>query len=382
MDPGSPPNWEELASPTVIDNQYHLPFGDLSFWAQSLGGQVRIELSNCVYTPPVFVGPAMTTPGFTTCATPDKDTKVNFFKEEPVYPGDSVPATLACYDNCPKAGVGGMDPNSLAYPMSYSDPNASNRHDYTFADLILMDNGNPAILATAPQGQQWGFNSGPLFDPAEIANPNTSKLACDWTDPSGNKSICGWKAWSALDVFYTWETGPNNWNRLTTVVDGSGQVVRFDPPVRVEYVHSQAATDAPDYKYDGVSFFLDYNGFGDLHGIPGKCVDMNSGSVVTNCNGEAIRWVPEFTIPAGSSVTASTGGTIATYYVKPLEMEQRMKKDPDPNACSLLSTQNGYDFANFNLNDKGGVKGLWQNPAIGTEPSLAGAPAVIGGTVQ
>ena len=386
MDPNNPPNWEDLPEPNVINDQTHLPFGELSFWAQSLGGQVRIELSGCSYTPPVFSqdGSTMVSSGFTTCATPTGETPVAFYREEPVYPGDSVPATFACYDNCPKAGAAGMDPNSTAYPMSYNDPNAASRHDYTFGpDLVLKDQGNPAILATAPQGQQWGFSSGPLFDPSLVADPDTSPLACDWTDPmTGIKSICGWKAWSALDVFYTWETGPNNWNRLTTVVDSLAQVVKFDPPLRVEYVHSQTDSAAPDYKYAGVKFFLDYSGFGNLQGIPGKCVDMNSGSVVNNCNGEGIRWVPEFTIPAGSSVTATTGGNTATYYVKPLEMEQRMKKDPDPNACSLLSTENGYDFTNFNLNDKNGVEGLWQDPAIGAEPSLDGAPAVIGGIVQ
>lgn len=353
-----PPAWTEM-SPVPIDTS-QLQFGELNFWSQSLGGQLRVKLANCTFVPGMNGSP-----GITSCDAPSGATPVVYFTEDIIYPGDSVPTTLACYDNCPKAGATGMDPTDLTYANSY-DPTVDNRHNYGFGtDLILMDGTNQVLLTTAPNNQPWGFNSGPLF---EASSTNMALLVCDWVQPGQPVQYCGWKAWGALDVFYTWETGPNNWNQLSALKDPTtSQPLKFDPPKRVEYVHSQTNSSKPDFKYNGVKFYLDYNGFGELHGIPGKCVDMNTGLTVFDCSGQNIRWVPEFSIPADSSVTYST----TTYYVKPLEMEQRMTKRPATD-CANIPTA-AYTLPSITE---------WVDPAIGDEPSVTGAPAVIGGVVQ
>jgi hypothetical protein len=179
-------------------------------------------------------------------------------------------------------------------------------------------------------------------------------------------------------VFYTWETGPNDWQRFTGVKDGSGSFVEFDAPLQVEYVHSQADTAAPDYKYSGSKFYLEYNGFGDLWGIPGTCVDMDSGEPVDCGAGGENRWVPEFNIPTGATVTDGTSDV--NYLVKQLEAEQRMRLSnqgdaSDVSACTAAGLAADTSYALPSIAD-------WQDPAIGAEPNVSDPPAVVGGVLQ
>jgi len=183
---------------------------------------------------------------------------------------------------------------------------------------------------------------------------------------------CGWKAWSVLPVFYTWETGLNDWNKFTVLKDSNNAVVKFDPPLQVEYTHSQTDTSAPDYKYNGTKFYLEYSGFGNLQGIPGRCVNMDTG-LETDCKDSAgpdsgIQWVAAFTISNGATATDGT----STYFIKALEKSQRMRQDPAGGA-ELSSSLTGYTLPTI---------ADWVDPAIGDEPSVTSAPAVIGGVVQ
>ena len=235
--------------------------------------------------------------------------------------------------------------------------------DYIFdtTAMVLKDAQSMSLLMTGTSSQfQWGFMSGPLFDPTSA---NLALLACDWDV----NQMCGWKAWSVLPVFYTWETGPNQWNQFTALQGPSPAttIVKFDPPLQVTYTHSQTNAAKPDIKYNGVKFYMDYSGFGELHGVPGVCVDMDSGQPVS-C-GPNTRWVPEFMIPAEAEMVNGS----ATYYVKPLEKEQRMSKVAE-SSCSAL-TITSYTLPDISL---------WVDPALGTEPTITGAPAVVGGVVQ
>jgi hypothetical protein len=334
-----------------------ITFGDLNFHSQSLGGQVRIKLSGCVWDVDQMM--------YTSCVYPDPadETQVVFFKEDVVFPGDTVPAALTCYDNCPKyteadGGISGAD------PIYASDGMTS--HDYSFSstadDMILKEGVNLLVwVGTADGLYQFGAMSGPLFDATDPANINA--LDCNWDgddDPATNAQTCGWKAHSELSEFYTWETGPNSWNQFTVLKDADGNVLEFQPPLQVQYTHSEA-----DHKYDGVTFYLEYSGFGNLHGIPGTCIDTDTGAVTT-C-GPDTRWVPEFSIADGSEATDGTND----YLIKALRKEQRMS-GVELEACSGLSLSS-YDLP---LIDD------WTDPAIGAEPVVTNAPAVIGGVVQ
>jgi hypothetical protein len=360
MEGEGPPSWSNVVPAQPINNATSLLFGDIGLFSQSLGGQVRIKLDNC--QPINQFDPSQGVH----CDTPTAATTVVFYKEASVAPGDgTVPATLTCYDNCPKStSPSGMNKDDPTYMGNFT------AHTYAFTAGILTDAGNPATLSDAPAGQPWGFNSGPLFDYAS----NAASLQCPWD--AGQ--VCPWRAWSELPEFYTWETGPNSWNKFTTVRDQSNNIVEFDPPKPVQYDYPTSGTDglnpdAVDKKYGGNTFFLQYGGFGDLQGIPGKCFNpANPGDSSPDCSGEGRRWVPEFTIPGGSTVVDENGG--ANYLVKPLEVEQRMAKAPTA-SCSKIEV---VDLKSLwpNLNTD------WTDPALGREPDITDPPKVIAGVVQ
>jgi hypothetical protein len=119
---------------------------------------------------------------------------------------------------------------------------------------------------------------------------------------------------------------------------------------------------------------MDYSGFGNLNGIPGKCVNMDTGLEAQCTNSSTVRYVPAFVIPPVQADGSLTKVTVDTteYLVKPLELEQRMMP-VDASNCSALSV------ASYTLPD---LATEWTAPAIGTEPVVTAAPAVIGGVVQ
>ena len=360
MGQGGPPQWTPLASPQPITSSTMLMFGDLGLFSQALGGQVRIKLEGCNPVNPF--NPALGV----SCSTPTAATKVVFFKESSVQPSDStVPATLSCYENCPKAGASGMNKGDLTYL------NDGNPRNYAFSDGLLRDGGNPVTLNEAPDGQPWGFNSGPIFDPTP---GNLNALACPWNPAQ----VCGWRAWSELSEFYTWETGPNNWNKFTTVVDSGNKPVTFDPPLPVKFTYpvgTGGINPTPvDQKYAGNTFFLQYSGFGSLQGIPGKCFNPEDPSDTSlDCSKPGRRWVPEFTIPGGSTAMDANGDT-PKYYIKPLEVEQRMSKVADTECASLKIVDLSSSWPSLEKD--------WTDPALGTEPQITDAPRVIAGVLQ
>jgi len=339
-----------------------LPWGDLNFYSQSLGGQVRIKLEGCTWAEGTF---DCSDPG------PSDETDVIYFKEDVVFPGDTVPSAFMCYDNCPKydEGAGGILPADPSYSNEFN-PEVDSSHTYSFDssadDMVLKESGNALLWADDGSGQnQFGAKSGPLFEDTE---ENLALLACDDWNGNGepDEGTCGWKAWSELTEYYTWETGGNSWNQFTALKDGNGTVLEFQAPLQVSYEHAQTNESEPDYKYNGTTFNLEYSGFGNLWGIPGACIDMDSGEVV-NC-GPGTRWVPEFSISDGSEASDGT----SDYLVKALEKEQRMSKLDDAGACSGL-TLTSYTLPSIDS---------WEDPDIGSQPTVTNAPAVIGGVVQ
>lgn len=85
-------------------------------------------------------------------------------------------------------------------------------------------------------------------------------------------------------------------------------------------------------------------------------------------NNQQIRWVPEFTIAAGESVI---GPKNTAYYLKPLQVEQCMKTAPAGSCASLTMTSMALPTISS-----------WIDPAMASEPVVAGPAAVIGGVTQ
>lgn len=343
--------WKKL-DPEVTYDISNLNFDMLNFWSQSLGGNVQIKL-DCIASggeppaPPTF-----------SCSA-DDTMPVIFYAESIVFPSDTVPLTFACFTNCPdvtKINNGEQWPydNTYEQPQPVVPTEAQYiPYDFDSSLMMLTYNGTP-VLATSDT-YQWGVMSGPLFEPTA---DNLNLLTCDW-DPT---QTCGWMSNTTLPEYYTWETGPNEWNKFTALVNPmDGSVLKFDPPLQVSYVHTWD-------DFSTSTFNLEYSGFGNLWGIPGKCIDWDSGTE-TECGPET-RWIPQFSIAAGSETTDVSDG-ITKHYVKPLEMEQRMKQ-LDNSFCADLSTTT-YSLPSISE---------WVDPDIGSEPIVDGPPAVIGGVLQ
>ncbi|MBU2513332.1 hypothetical protein KJ966_18480 [bacterium] len=341
-------NWQEIPPATVSFGANDYAF---YFWSEALGGSGSFTLKNSS-------GASL---------APSNATVVSFRVQDMVYPTDTVPANLNCFENCP-------DATSISTPTAtsmtktdkswYADgtaPSAFTYHSYSFStsDMVLKDSGTAVVMTEANQENQWGFHSGILF---EGSAGNYTALQCEWDATD----TCNFRGWENLSVFYTWETGPEQWNKFTAIKSGS-TFAKFDPPMKVTYQHIQANSAAYDYKYNGAKFQLEYSGYGNLHGIPGRCIDKDTGEN-TSC-GQDVRWIPEFNILPGSTVTGVTNST--EYVIKPLHVEQRMS-NVDLSNCSGLSLTS-YDLPNITA---------WEDPAIGAKPVITDAPAVIAGELQ
>ena len=344
--------------PTVNIDLTNVPYSNLNFWSQSLGGRVEALLDSCNFSDN---GTTQDWSDDSFSCTASDTTSVISFKQDMVYPTDTVPDTFACFVSCPDpANLDSTNPflDSSNIENQAVSPSAASYYSYAYSTggMVLTYNSSSVASTAANSNYQWGINSGPIFSPT---GTNLARLACDYD----SSSTCAWRAWNNLDEYYTWETGPNDWNRFTALqspVDDS--FLTFQAPLSVKYVHAAAGS------YQGTSFFLEYNGFGDLWGLPGKCVDEDTG-VATEC-GPGTRWVPELTITDGSELLDLANDS-TTYLVKALEKEQQMKSVSASN-CSALST------STYTLPDIAD----WVDPDIGTEPSIDGAPAVIGGVLQ
>jgi hypothetical protein len=361
--------WADL-SPQVDMNLNALKFSELHFWSQALGGSVQVKLEVAAYDNNGTMDPSDDT--FSCVAT--GATPVVTYQEVTVNPGDTIPASLACFENCPDAAaIGASNPFKIVSSFQQAAPAEAVPATYTFSpdNMVLLDGGSEVVSATSNSAMPWGVMSGPLFEPTSA---NLNQLACGW-DNTGN-TTCAWQARSNLTSYYTWETGPNNWNKFiglyTTGLLGSRTFVTFEAPLQLGYTHLATG------KYQNAKFYLEYSGFGNLNGIPGMCVNMDTG-LAADCSqggpGAPIRWVPEITIPDGSALTS--GGS--TYYVKALDKEQRMKK-VSAAACSVLDVTPYAALTLPSLSEF--VDPTTGSGSIGSEPSVIGAPAVIGGVLQ
>ena len=89
----------------------------------------------------------------------------------------------------------------------------------------------------------------------------------------------------------------------------------------------------------------------------------------SNCD-ENARWVNEFVIPAASLAIQAKDGT-TEYVIKPLEIEQTMKKASSASTC----TSSGLSLGTVSLPDSSG----WVDPDIGDKPTVTGPPSVVAG---
>ena len=347
---------EDVSESTLALNSTTAPYG-VHFYSQALGGDGSIQLT--YGSPPSnHLNPS----------DPSNSTSVIFNTREAVFPGDSVPSKLACYERCPDPATIASGTESTAFRNFQGTDNASatNAYMYSFDNstngmVLKQDNDSASVvLASANSNLRWGANSGILFD---NTTANYNALRCSWD----NNSICPWDARQDLSTFYTWETGTNDWQKLTVLVASDNSSVKFEPPMNVKYTLSGSSSNSGK-SYDNASFYLEYGGFGNLWGLPSFCVNRKDGQKVSCANDDSTRYIEEIIVPAYAEVTQTADGT-TKYLVKPLEIEQTMKKASSASDC-------GLSFGDISLPDDSG----YTAPEMDARPVVEGPPAIVAGS--
>lgn len=347
-------------SPTIPGSEYSSTgqwAWSMSGYSQSIGGSIAISMRD----------------GSGAYQAPSNATSVSYRTETVVAPGSSDwPATLVCVTDCPAGGIADATALTAASDNPFLSGTRGNwaptlvasAVTYTTTNGLLVHGGqNVAWTGSVPSGSQFanGIQSGRM-----VSTTDAGGIACDSNGApnAGGAYYCASRL-DAMPTIYVWETGANSWNKYAGLSSG-GTAVAFDPPLPLTYVVPSNGTP-----YASASLILQYNGFGDLQGIPGKCVDpVTNADATCDSNGNT-RWVSAFAIPEGSTV--SDGAT--TYYVKPLQQEVRLAKVSATN-CSGLSLPTIAD------SELPGVSS-WVDPtANGAMPTVTTAPKVIDGILQ
>jgi hypothetical protein len=352
----------------------------LQGWSQSLGsGTVFVSLNSP--------------------ATPLDTTAVTYYVQDLVYPDDSnLPSTLYCVNNCPSAATlqsyftqaSGSQVASPYISATYNSmhPTTTPTSYSLNGDVLTGGDGsaNAIIYTNAAAYQQYAQYQNGVMSGHLVANLSDAQCG---TDPNTQQpQYCDWTMASA-HVYYQWQTGPNSWNQFSAVKDASNNFVHFDAPLNVSFaVPSNVSGSLPYGNYAGTTMVLQYNGFGNLWGIPGTCVSSITNQPIS-CNdpsGTAIYiaafempYDPNDTPPQGVVTTTSSGVT-KTYLVKWLNRQILFAHKP-----TTTCTNNGLTTSNATLPDQSGLQDPSSSASSvynGVEPTVTSAPRVIQGQVM
>jgi hypothetical protein len=328
-------------------------------WANSYGGSINI--------PP-------------TAAAHTSADAVYYYVQANVTPG-SASLVLHCLNQCPTGAslAAFAAGNAQTSPFGnntglqwFSAPTAANTVNYTFDRGGLKDaSGATAVSMVLENASQYpsgsmyaqnGINTGHLFDTA-LTTAN-----CPAGVPAG--TVC---EPANPATFYSWQTGPQQWNQSLWLTNGTS-VVAFDPPQNIAYtVPSGSAYGS----YAGLPILLQFNGFGNLSGIPSTCVNPVNNAPI-DCSTPNARNVPTFSLPDGATMTLPNPAT--PLIVKALSAELRLN-NLGPSASTPCSTMplvaatlpSGGTHDPSNSSD---------SEYLGIKPAVSSAPKVIDGAVQ
>jgi hypothetical protein len=345
-------------SPVASVNTTAFNATPISGWANSYGGNINI---------PPTGSPHAAGDG------------VFYYNQSTVIPG-TASLTLYCLSQCPTAAqLAGYSTASLTTPFAngtdmqwFSAPSSGNTVTYTFGAGGLLDGaGAPVILEQAsqyPSGSpfaQSGIQTGWLVDSAP-SNANclmgmASGTICDPANPA---------------TYYTWQTGPNQWNQSLWLATG-GTVVPFDPPQNIAYT---VATGSAYGSYSGLPILLQFNGFGNLNGIPGSCINPINNSV-EDCSTSGASYVPMFSIPDGTTMTlpSLSGSTTTPLIVKALNGQILLNSLGSGAAQCSSMTLTPLTLPSGGLHDPSSAT---DTEYLGAMPTVTAAPKVIDGVVQ
>jgi hypothetical protein len=177
-------------------------------------------------------------------------------------------------------------------------------------------------------------------------------------------------------TYYTWQTGPNQWNQSLWLT-AAGAIVPFDPPQNIHYT---VPTGSAYGSYSGLPILLQFNGFGNLQGIPGACVNPID-NTVEDCSTNGASYVPAFSIPDGStmSLPSLSGSTTTPLIVKALNGAILLKSlGSGATQCSSMPLT-PLTLPAGGLHDPSSSA---ESEYLGTIPTVSGTPKVIDGILQ
>ena len=268
--------------------------------------------------------------------------------------------------------------------------------DGTIRDTRELFQGAKALV---PDGQQdleldlsWGLMSGQMVLASDLAklectkNQDTGKYEGEtppeFTDDQATETrYCLEKLWSnkSLTTYnMVFELQP-----AFEIFDSGGNPVAFDPP---KMLYFQVPDDETLYGKDaGKNLRLEYGGFGDLHGIPGNVIDINTGENLGQYfDGqwqENYRYLSRFILPTGSEVKDKVTGL--SYKVKALNGEEYLSLAPDAKGTVTYTASSDDlipDSLMIDVGPNGGDNYIGIKPAK-SEMINDGEPAVVHGKV-
>lgn len=354
---------QPLNSEQSVAATFWQPRGGIQAWSQQLGGELFVNLQ--------------------TVSTPVDSAaiQVAYRSQDVVYPS-AMPVALHCLRDCPTAASIAAYFDGGTVPSPFAGTTANNFQPTVAANVVsynsnaeaamLRDDTAAAVVLDVDveqleDSQQYrhGLRSGKLF-------VNLTDVECSL----GSGTYCDWRV-NNLDVYYQWETGPNQHNQFAAVMNADGEFVNLDPPLHVSFQVPQGATYG---EHAGQSIVLQYGGFGDLWGIPGVCVSPMTNEEVPCDNSGENRYVPSFVIPYDTTIgKVTSGGT--TYLVKWLEREIRFaRKDIAVCDTAGLTVPSGIILPT--VSDLKNPSDSASDIYIGVRPSVSTAPRVIHGEVM
>jgi hypothetical protein len=345
----------------TVQASFFSNMGGARGWSQALGGELFIPLAGV------------------NGSVQSASVNVVYRRQDLVYP-DDMPSTLYCLRDCPTAATMASYFSAGSTDLSPYVPNSFNHWGPTApADVVsysgdavtalLRDGASAALtftnrdaLQARPQ-HQWGVRTGRLFTSLDAAR-------CD-----DGTNYCDYKV-EQVETYYQWETGPNQWNQFAALKDASGTVVTFEAPLQVSY---NVPTGAAYGVYAGKAIVLQYGGFGELWGIPGRCVSHVTNAAVS-CDTPNSRYVPAFVIPFDEVLGRMDNGG-SPLLAKWLDREIRFaRKDVSVCTAAGVTLPSGLTLPTASaLADP-------SDPAssiyIGGKPTVDAAPRVIHGDVK
>ena len=308
---------------------------------------------------------------------------VTYRTREMVPAATAANLTLVCISECPNTSsnisggspllsVNGNNYNYGPVPITSAKTYVFDASGMMFLVSAASGNEIDASALTLSGNYQYGVRSGTLAVASNAIKCNNLGVL----DASGT-NYCPHLIGNQTET-YMWETGKQPWNWNIALTDANNQAVSFDAPKKLMVTLSTDNSSLPSSSPKiGAKLFLDFNGFGQLYGIPGSCYDP-----VTNAKGPCdgtthTAYAPDFSLKAGATVTDDTN---TTYYIKPLDQEIRFGRkslsdcgtaldaDLAAAAAATLPSSNGED-------PRTTIGAAAPTPAIDK-------PAVIHGVVQ